>query len=151
MWSERSKSSFCMVSNIASMGKTKGVIFGFFSERCTVLQIFASRRRNWHQPTSKATGWPLQVASAVSLPLIGPGSRSVKRWKRTLFRLLFRRKHTGKDKRGIIFSFFSESYIHRPSNIRCLPEKKLNAFVRSYVICNCTSICMNIQVGTSYI
>ena len=44
---------------------------------------------------------------------------------------LFRRKHPGKDKRGIIFSFFSERYIHRPSNIRCLPEKKLNAFVRS--------------------
>jgi hypothetical protein len=89
MWSERRKSSFCMVSNIASMGMTKGVIFGFFSERCTVLRIFASRRRNWHQPTSKATDWPLQVASAVSQPLIGPGSCSVKRWKRTLFCLLF--------------------------------------------------------------
>jgi hypothetical protein len=119
---------FCLGSNIASKGKTKGVIFGFFSERCTVLQIFASRRRNWHQPTSKATGWQLQVASALSQPLVWPGSRSV---KRTLFCLLFRRKHPGKDKRGIIFSFFEERYMHRPSSIRCLPEKKLNAFERS--------------------
>jgi hypothetical protein len=44
---------------------------------------------------------------------------------------LFRRKHPGKDKRGIIFSFFEERYMHRPSSIRCLPEKKLNAFERS--------------------
>jgi hypothetical protein len=78
-----------------------------------------------HQPT---TGWQLQVASALSQPLIWPGSRSV---KRTLFCLLFRRKHPGKDKRGIIFSFFEERYMHRPSSIRCLPEKKLNAFERS--------------------
>jgi len=84
---------------------------------------------NLQAKQSKASGWQLHVASALSQPLIWSGSRNVKRWKRTLFYLCF--EESIQDKRGLIFSFFSERWIHRPSNIRCLPEKKLIAFVRS--------------------
>jgi len=83
---------------------------------------------NLQAKQSKASGWQLHVASALSQPLIWSGSRNVKRWKRTLFYLCFEESIQGKTKEALSsVSFQKDIYIV----IRSLPEKKLNAFVRS--------------------
>jgi len=97
----------------------------------TWLVLHAAINIHAKQSFQPASGWQLHVASgtisATNLARF-PQCEAVEAHS---LLPLFRRKHPGKDKRGLIFSFFSERYIHRPSNIRCLPEKKLNAFVRS--------------------